>query len=336
MDNKATATADELSQYVNDVADFVDQVAKNEMRKASVIIDRLTNIIEHATGVDKALDPVSGVKQVRALRKTLKAMTKISKSLVTGIKNSSINLGTFRTHVRTHMKPLLDEMNSELREISAFRSDDAKLNETLNSLRKQKSFMQILRSMPAGGKNSKPQKDDGSMTEKEEEELVHSYRKYRSKLPSSLRGRLFSILRMPIVPMATDFRITSPSFLRKAGVDFKYIAESFAVLEDQYLLAFDYSQAVGYKGMKKVRVSKGVNAQEPEERFVLDIIDAINKESNVKFVLASSQIKHHPNNGAVAFAWILPYQTFKMFERQGDIGAIDWGFPWARDVEDVL
>lgn len=346
---------DRMVEYVNSLSTFVSSVASNDLRKVSAIRTAIHTQKDDAkkfldTLQQKSQSPASAPsgRAMAGMKKPLREISKYLTAIDTGIDNGELNLTKFRSHIRTHIKPLKEKLVDIGEKFVPTGMTDEDLQKEVKFVSQTKGHRDALRILKNAAKQNKehgvekgrPEID--SDPDKESRKLVQQYAKSKNKLPSSLKGRLFQLVEMPIVPFG-DFRLMTPKFLRKTGIDFHYVADSFPVLEKQFLLAFDHTKATEYKGRKDALKTDGLKSrkrmavhQTLQEQFVMDILDKINEVSNEDLILVSSHFEFNPSNGRIAFAWLLPRSQFKVFERVGDMSNFKWGFPWSREAASIL
>lgn len=347
---------DRMVEYVNGLSKFVSAVASNELRKVSAIRAELQDQRESAkTFLDtlqrRSSSPAgqASARAMSGMKKPLREIMKNLDAIDTGIENGELNLTKFRNYVRSHIKPAKDKLVSVGEKFAPSGMTDEDLQKEVKFASQTKGHRDALKILKNAAKQAKDvgkeknaDEDVSDIDDAEARKMVKKYARFKNKLPASLKGKLFQMVEMPVVPFG-DFRLMTPSFLRKTGIDFHYIAESFPVLEKQYLLAFDYGKATEYKGRKASLRSQGLKArkraakhQSLQEQFVFDVIDRINDVANEEYVLVSSNFEFHPSNPRIAFAWLMPRRSFKVFERVGDMSNFQWGFPWSREAASIL
>tara|TARA_B100000700_G_scaffold101966_1_gene114957 strand:+ start:8096 stop:9157 length:1062 start_codon:yes stop_codon:yes gene_type:complete len=344
---------DRMVDQINGLAKFVTAVGKNELRKISAIRAELQKQREATKGFMDTLQrrstsPASAAsaKAMAGLKKPMRELLRNIDAIESGIDNGELNLTKFRNLVRSHIKPSKDKLVEIAQTFYPSGMTEEDLEREARHLSQTKGSRDAAKILKGAGKRAEEAEDSANHgPDPEAQKAMKGYLKHKTKLPTSLKGRLFQLVQMPVVPFV-DFRLMTPSFLRKTGIEFSYIDDSFPVLEKQYLLAFDLVKATEYKGRKTgedaVRV-QGLKArkrrakhQTMQEQFVLEVVDQINGMSDEDYVLVSSHFEGNPQNGKIAFAWIMPRNTYKMFERTGNLSNFQWGFPWSREAAAVL
>jgi hypothetical protein len=350
---------DRMVEYFNGLSKFVTAVGKNELRKASEIRTELQAQKESSKDffntIKRKTSSPSSAGSARAMagfKKPIQDLIKYFDALETGIDNGELNLTKFREQVKTLIKPIKDKLVTHAAKFMPTGVTDEDLNKQVkhaSQLRGHKDALSILRNaakkMAEDEQNTygEVENEKGSITDAEAEKAVQQFMKYRNKLPSSLKGRQFQIVKMPVVPF-TDFRLMTPKFLRKTGLDFQYVASSYVVIENQDLLAFDLGAATEYKGRTVALKQQGLKSRKRAAKhkdmtnnFVIEVINRINELTDgEEYTLVSSHFEHHPHNARIAFAWIMPVRTFRIFERNGNLSSFEWGFPWSREAASIL
>lgn len=352
---------DRMVGQINAVSSFTSAVGKNELRKRSAIfseVDELVGSIK--TFLDelkrKASSPSSAgsARALAPIKKPLQDTLTILDSLRTGVQNGELNLTKFRASVKSHLLPTKDKLVKLAQEYFPAGVTAEELKEQIKHVSQTQGHKDALRVLKNAGKHSAKESSttysDSNLPEvsAESKKKVQSLMRYKTKLPSSLRGKLFKVIQMPVVPTITsDFHVLTPKFLRRTGMKFDVIDEtSFVVLENQILLAFDTIKATEYKGRKTGKDAVGVKGlkarkrsdkhQTMQEEFVLDVVDRINEVSDEDYVLMSSVFRGNPSNGTIAFAWLMPRRIYAMFERNANLAKLSWGLPWSREANSIL
>jgi len=333
---------------------FVTAVGKNELRKISEISAGLQSQKEASAKfldllVRKSKSPESAqsARSMTKFKKPLKELVKYTSAIQDGIDNGELNLTRFRNYVKTLIQPLKDSMVTHAATFVPTGVTDDELNEQVKHASQKnghRDALKILRNAVKELAKSDPKREAPiTVRDADAREAVQGYMKSQSKLPSSLKGRQFLVTKMPVVPFGA-FQLMHPKFLRKTGLEFQHIANSFVVLENQELLAFDVNAATEYKGRKAALQSEGLKSrkraakhQTLTEGFVIDILERINElPGTEEYTLVSSHFEYHPNNARIAFAWLMPKRTFRMFDRAGNMSDFTWGFPWSREAASIL
>lgn len=351
---------DQMVEYINDISRFVTDVGQNKIRKASEVRNRLMEIYDDSKTFAARLDNIgktgAGGASARSVagqgfKTKMKKMVKTSDAIRRGVDQGEINLTQFRAQVKQHIVPLAKEFAAHGAKFTPSGVTEEEMSKELKFMSNKKGHkaaLNVLRSAVKAKKTEESEDHDPDMHEnvrrkaddKEAAKLISGYKGKKNKLPSSLRGRMFSLVQMPVVPFM-DFKLMTPKFLRTSGIDFQFIAESFIVLEDQYLLAFDNDSVKEFQAEKKHKKTSSVNKKKVQRRnaqedFVIEILERINKTANEEYTLVTSHFEHHPTNGRIVFAWIMPVRTHRIFARNGDMQDALWGFPWSREATAVL
>jgi hypothetical protein len=350
-----------MIEYINGLGTFYsDAVPQRKLGKVSDIRSALSESSESSMHFLNHLQTHSSAS-IAALSKfktPLKKLVNILGDIERGLETGTIkNKTQFRKEVGTSVKPLLDVLAKLAEGFAPGGMTEEELQKELKFLSQQKGHKVALNVLRKSAKqaaepdgeddDSKKQRERSASIDKEAEKLLSGYSKLKSKLPTTLRGKLFTLVEMPIVPYV-NFAIMSPAFLRTTGVEFSYLAESFPVLEKQHLLAFDYVAATtGADGARKdislksdktnLKARKRDAAHlSMQEKFIIDIIEAINTRSSEHYTLMTSHFEHHPNNGRIAFAWIAPRRLYRQFANKAGMDKANWGFPWSKDTAALL
>lgn len=294
-------------------------------------------------------------KAISGLNGHSKKLRKLLEAILLGLRNQTINSPTaLRKDALPAVRDLLLESVTYLKKYVPSDAQPEDLEKDLINYAVKgvtantKNILQnAAKLMTTGDKDLSAEEIQARETDKQAANLLSGYKKLSSKLPHTLGGKAFTLVELPIVPYA-DFTLLTPKFLRTTGLDFDYLAESFVVINKQYLLAFDYVAATtDSSGTRKSatlkKASSTLNARKRtaqhtslQEEFVIGVLDIINKKAGEEYTLMSSHFEHHPNNGRIAFAWIVPKRIQRMFARQGDLSNAEWGFPWNRKSVSTL
>lgn len=345
---------DRMVEHINGLSKFVTAVGKNEIRKVSVIRAELQAQKESTktflnTLQRRSSSPASAAsgRTMAPLKKPMRELLRHIDAIEAGIDNGELNLTKFRNLVRSHIKPAKDKLVETAQTFYPAGMTEEDLEREAKYASQTKGHRDTVKILKKASKRAEEAEEErgGEGIDPEAQKALKGYLKQKSKLPTSLKGRLFQLVQMPVVPFI-DFRLMTPSFLRRTGIQFSYIDDSFPVLEKQYLLAFDLVKATEYKGRKTGKDALSVQGlkarkrhskhQTMQELFVLDVVERINEMSDDDYVLVSSHFEGNPNSGKIAFAWIMPRNTYKMFERSGNLSNFQWGFPWSHEAASVL
>ena len=340
---------DKLVEYIASVDEFYSAVAKDQIRKRSEIENALEKLSKDSSDFTSYVQHRSKSKNESAKvlaepKKISKKITSTADSILNGVKQGSLSSKTaFRNSVRQNVRPLLKELTESGKGLVPASTDEERLSQKvkdMKTIRQSKAAYSVLnealKNKQAGDEDSSD--NEGNKNDKEAERDLKLYSRYKNKLPTSLRGKLFSVVRMPIVPYMS-FKLTAPSFLRKTDIEFNQIAESFVVFEDQYLLAFDYSKIATHgreaEGKRKKKKLTSDDHKSVED-FIIQVIEEINASSPQKFTLASTKYVQNPKNAKIFFAWLLPKYQHDRFANNGSMMKASWGFPWSKDSEALL
>jgi len=349
---------DKLVEQVNAVSGFVSAVAKNELRKRSVILEEvdgleasLKTFLSELKRRSSSPASAGSVGALSPVKKPMQEAQKVLDSISTGVQNGEMNLTKFRDAVKTYLLPVKNNLVKIAQEYFPSGVSTEELKEQIKHVSQTQGHKDALRILKNAGKESEKEATPNRNVEgvsKEAKMKVNSLMKHKSKLPSSLRGKMFKMIQMPVVPFVTsNFHVLTPKFLRRTGLKYEIVDESsFVVLKDQYLLAFDAIKATEYKGRKSGKAAlnvKGLKARQRstkhktmQEEFVLDVIEQINEVSDEDYVLVSSKFQGNPSNGNIALAWIMPRRIYSMFERNANMANLSWGLPWSREANATL
>jgi hypothetical protein len=147
----------------------------------------------------------------------------------------------------------------------------------------------------------------------------------RKKCPTTMGGKNFGLVELPVIPMYVDFTLGTSEVLTKLGIRHTMF-EGYAVLERQKILYFDAD------------VIKKEHKMSAEE-YAEDLVEFLNLRLSEKVVLASSLVKHSPRNKSIAMFWLMPNRVLtSLLKRQHQAGGKkgksaalrDWDFPFER------
>lgn len=330
----------------------------------------------------------AGTDSARAAGKFASLSKKIAtliKDIENGLNNQQISsITALRKTTMPNVYAIIKDYTEHLKKFLPVNFDENELTSLAKTMEKNGDKVTarlLLDAAKRAASGEKPESAEEIMQRQIDSEAAHhlsDYKKLSSKLPNSLKGKLFSLVNLPVVPYM-DFSLMSPKFLRTSGLDYTPIADSFVVFNNQYLLAFDYIAATTAEGVerksvgavtfKNTRVAKTDSKGNPltdengkvlydkkqvankntlasrkrtaehrslQEEFVLRVLESLNAKSSEEYTLMSSHFEHHPTNGKIAFAWIVPKRIQKIFARNGDLSNAEWGFPWNSKSTSVL
>lgn len=370
--------------FVNTVAAFYSKVASREgittvagaLHDMAQLREECKNSQRKFTAIQSDHDMVKANLKALAYFKTQAGrIDKLFVGLENGLRTKQIGSKTaLRAALKESFKPLVDDIVNHAKK---FDVDSSEHNiDTLTDLIKANTTTSTVAHMIQKAVDAK-ESDSTKTVDKEHEKQVRdslqSYRKAANSLPSSLKGALFTVVRLPVVP-SMDFSLLSEKVLRTSGVEYSTIdRDAFVVFEDQVLLAFDFDAATTEESGKRSAPSSATfkNKREPvlgkdgkpmfdadgkavtkavrvanktslkarqlsakhnelQEEFVLSIVEQINKRFPEKFTLMSQHFEFHPQNGKIAFAWLMPTRSHRVFQTLGNLSKVSWGFPWGK------
>lgn len=172
-------------------------------------------------------------------------------------------------------------------------------------------------------------------------DLAKSYSKYYNAIPTKaqLRGLDFRAFKMPVTPLFKDLSAQiEPERLTRAHFKVTQVGDGYILLEDQYIITFDF-KALGIEsnfkktkgGFKPIRRVGGAAVQHNENRInkLLDVIDQINSRSAIKYVLASEKYIPNPRAKELWMAWIVTEAQHRILQQVLRTTEVDWGLPFA-------
>lgn len=173
-------------------------------------------------------------------------------------------------------------------------------------------------------------------------ELVASYSKIMSKLPSTMHSP-FQAFEFVVVPLFSALKtangVARAKFLnamQRAGIKVRMIGDHYPVFEKQYLLALDCKRLGIPKGLKTTKAGKtktvnNTKADNGPDTIVGGVLDTINSVSPIKYVPASTQLISNPRNPDVKLMWIVPENVRIAIHNALHTSEVTWGLP--ADIE---
>ncbi len=164
------------------------------------------------------------------------------------------------------------------------------------------------------------------ITDKDRKTMQKHYAS-EQKLPERL-NQPFAVVESGVVPLFEDFNLLSDKVLKIVGFRYERVADSFVILKNQKLLAADIPKLTEMfgegRGKNKIDVIK----------IIRDIVDSINKNSEVKYELMSSSLTPNPRNANIKFAWLIPAKQLKDMTRLGrTVRLQSWSLPHRHQAE---
>jgi hypothetical protein len=158
------------------------------------------------------------------------------------------------------------------------------------------------------------------ITDKDRKTMQKHYAS-EQKLPERI-NQPFAVIESGVVPLFEDFNLLSDKVLKIVGFRYERIADSFVILKNQKLLAADIPKLTEMfgegRGKTKIDVIK----------IIRDIVDSINKNSEVKYELMSNSLTPNPRNANIKFAWLIPAKQLKDMTRLGrTVRLQSWSLP---------
>lgn len=173
--------------------------------------------------------------------------------------------------------------------------------------------------------------------------VIESYSKHFRSLPTTLRGMPFKALSLPVAPLFKDLSAQiEPARLSRAGFDVTQVGDGYLVLEDQFLIAFDYRDQGMESGVRKVKggfraVRHTGPARTRHKDSAIDklreILDKLNARSSVKYALASMKFVPNPRNPKLWLAWIVTEHQRTQLAQTLRTVEVDWGLPFGSHGE---
>jgi hypothetical protein len=196
-------------------------------------------------------------------------------------------------------------------------------------------------------KEKKRRMSNTRLTDADEEIFVQQleqYNKFKRKLPSSLNGRLFQAINLPVVPLFKDLSAAmDPRRLERAGFKVTQVGkDGFVVLENETILAID-RKALGIKKTvmrgERFKVVRSNGAQRAREEThaqnaILEILDDLNDQFRVNFDLASNLILPCPRSPGIWLAWVVTKRKRQALEEALRTVEVSWNFPFSRTFDE--
>lgn len=269
-----------FESVMTETKEFIRAVKNREIKKASEIVGRLSSLEDN---IKDYLNATKNSDQLRPAKETFNKMFRTAKGIRNGVEQRMLNLTTFRQEVartiyKQHFSRLLQfqetlDVESEVdhspnevdqstvKRISKERGSKAALEYMQNSKDEQ---IQRAAQLQEDKQNSiiRRENDRAHKAELARKSAIAKYQSIRNKLPSKLKGKAFTVIQLPIVPVFDNPILMSPSHARKAGIktdelktghvlnrDIGGIAKKVdaedvvVVFKDQTLLAFDINHA---------------------------------------------------------------------------------------------
>lgn len=172
---------------------------------------------------------------------------------------------------------------------------------------------------------------------------LSGYKKFLSRMPTSLKGKPFTIVEAPVIPMFKDVgAMMDADRLRRMGFKVDEIGDGFIVFKDQYLLVVDRKHIERDTGMKKdkegkIKVSQRNGAQtaklhDKNVGFLVNIIARFNERSHIKYSLGSNTIVPNPRSKDSVLVWLIKDSQRHDMLRMFRTNEVDWGLPFSLDT----
>ena len=340
--------------HIDKLGKFVSAVAKNEIRKASEVREQVAHLREDLKKFATLLqNPTTAggragsAKAMKGFKPGIRAILKVLDAIENGVTSGEMNLTSFRTTIKELIKPNLEKFVALGNTFEPSDTTDDELKKRIEFEQQRGGHKAALEVMRTAFKEKKKEaeeekNEDKPVDDADAKAVMQEYAKWKGRLPSSLRGRMFSLIKVPIVPHG-DWQLSNGRYLTRIGVEHRVIASSFAILENQMLLAFDYEKSTEYRGRKSSLEVSGLKGRkraakhnDMQEAFVQDVVSAINGPVSDQLALVCSHFEHHPTNPSITFAWLVPKRTYNVLCRNVKLADVTWGFPWSHDVHSIL
>ena len=177
------------------------------------------------------------------------------------------------------------------------------------------------------------------------QKLAASYSKYYKSLPTSTKGLPFVAFRIPVSVLFADLGAhIEPQKLERAGFDVTLVGDNYTILEDQYLLAFDWKELgmdSGYRRLAdgSIKIARKTGPKQNQHDVeandkIMELLEGVNKKSGVKFAMASGKFVPNPRNPKLWLAWIVTEGQRGQLARAFRTTEVTWGLPFnAKDDE---
>jgi hypothetical protein len=339
-------------------------------RKPAVIIEKIQQQLLISDDLLAALDkqkPTASTSAdvkstIAAMKGAIRKYVAVLNSIVHGLNTKTLAYGDMIALVQKEAVPTMqtfagmaikyapdavdhDKLDREVAEISREKEWHAALKHYQDSELKRKAA--AVRTQELASTYIERVKDAQA------KQQLESLLPYAAKLPTTLHGRKFDMVRMPIVPYM-NFKLLSRALLKKLEIDALFIGTSFVIFKDQVLLAFDVAvlkeEHLSTPRLRRGEIAPAISAKKAKENkelidskmeeVVLEAVNTINRVSPQKYVLASSEFNANPHKSNIYFAWLLPRETYALFAQFSGGGTtlshVDWGFPWSGALSSVL
>lgn len=272
---------------------------------------QLTVRVNRGMVVNPGLDPKIPSGIANLLTRMLKVTTTIANATIYADKGDRISQS---------------ELVQSYHDSFQFNAYEDMLNQTIAAVRKSRTSQRM---------------GDNKTSDHAMADLAKSYSKYYTAIPTKaqLRGLDFKAFKMPVTPLFKDLSAQiEPERLSRAHFKVTKVGDGYILLEDQYIITFDF-KALGIEsnfkktkgGFKPIRRVGGAAAQHNENRInkLLDVIDQINSRSAIKYVLASEKYIPNPRAKELWMAWIVTEAQHRILQQVLRTTEVDWGLPFA-------
>lgn len=310
-------------QLLNEVSGQIDKAITNclSAKKRSTIKTELSLLKQSVSGAIDHLNEHEK-RKFTGVKKTLKAVFNVVDGSLEGLASDDMTRPMFKgimNNMRTRFYPALctsisseveKESEAKVKELS---QDQEVLVEQISQSAEMADVLKVIRKSVKDGKSDvAPGQSGENATEKQLADLAST----RSNLPLRLKTG-FQAIRMPIVPIFSNYQMNNPSTFAKIGIK-HVLVEGYAVLLDQQLIA------ISEKAAAKIDMTP--------LQYAESVVEVINARSSVEYEFVSDKPISNPRNADVQMFWILPKPKMGALMRVALTGrkasTVKWGFPF--------
>lgn len=323
---KATESFNSLS---GDLTTFSSKLGKKTITRSSAV-QQLTSLHEKANAMFECLK--SDYKgSATKLRSAFRDFATKSASMAEALSGDDYPYSDFKRDLKSLSTDFLEAISGQLIEIAAnvdsivddipedvsnLTDAQKELVQALRMTSNSADWKEVLQKMhetlreakaaksPYEEKKSTPATIDEA-TRKELEKASST----RDLLPLKLK-QPFTLLRLPVIPVFADFRVTTEENIKKLAIPYIYV-EGYAIFKDQVLLGVSKSECA----------KQGLSAFDYAE----SALAVINERGTDEFAFVSQTGVGNPRNSDIMFFWLLPSRKLNRILDKGS-AKVSWSF----------
>lgn len=320
-------TTVQLIQEVSGQIETAITSVSKESKKSAIV----ATLTELSTSVSSAVTHLGENEKRKFIevRKNLKAVSNIVEGILEGLASGDLNKTQFKSTINTlrvkFYPKVCTSLSVEIERAEAAASSqpaivlDDKQKALKAELAEASDYKEALNVVKRNIKEAekRPSAEPASeITDLATATQLHDLAQARNLLPVRLKTD-FQIVRMPIVPIFSNYQMNNSATFAKLGVKHLLI-EGYAVLLDQLLVA--------------VSSTKASRSGLTTKAFAESVVSLLNERGNTEYDFVSDNSIPNPRNTDIELFWILSRPKMSALMRIAMSGrkanTVKWGLPF--------